>query len=453
MSNLSRLLALATGPRRMTGLSVLLLSSASVMAGPALPLARYLPDLTLTRELTLERSVQPVTSGHLSVIARPGDTARQIAHSYRLPLSALAPQTSPDRPLPTGAVLDLTLEPAEGRRPTSVDAYVAQPGDTLAGLAARHRLSVTALLSANLTLTSLDRLTVGQTVYIPREPGLLLPIKPGQTVEQLVQAYHADPARVAVANGISLPNELKVGDYLLLPGVLATGFHEQLLARRAEAAEQARLARIQAQYDRYQAQLRQQKRERLQRQYALQQQYDRYQAYLHSPARQALVRRYEQQAQYEAAQRQARQQALAQRPSSSSTVRAASAAGGPGLAWPLRSYRITSRYGEADIEFHKEYFHGGVDLAAPYGTPIYAATAGTVTRSGYGDYGLNVYTDSSPALVIYGHMSRTAVAVGQQVERGQLLGYVGCTGICTGPHLHFEVRLSGQAVDPLALLP
>ena len=124
-----------------------------------------------------------------------------------------------------------------------------------------------------------------------------------------------------------------------------------------------------------------------------------------------------------------------------------------GLAWPLRSFTLTSRFGERDIAFHREVFHGGIDLAAPFGTPIYAASAGAVSASGYGSFGLNVWTVDGNSTVIYGHMSQTAVVPGQTVQTGQVLGYVGCTGICTGPHLHFEVRLGGQAVDPLALLP
>ena len=129
------------------------------------------------------------------------------------------------------------------------------------------------------------------------------------------------------------------------------------------------------------------------------------------------------------------------------------APGRSGLVWPMRSYRLTSRYAERDIAFHQQVFHGGIDLAAPYGTPIYAASAGRVTQSGYGAYGLNVYTPSGDSTLVYGHMSRTAVSSGQEVAQGQLLGYIGCTGICTGPHLHFEVRLGGQTVDPLGLLP
>ena len=268
-------------------------------------------------------------------------------------------------------------------------------------------------------------------------------------------AEQSTAPKVALANGIGLPNELGVGDYLLLPGVLATGFQRELLARRERQQEATRLAGVQRQYERYQAYKQRMVENTLERQYALQAQYDKFLAYQNSPARQKLIARYEAQARYDAAQQAQREQARAQVsvPRGVSSVRSASSASVGGLSWPLRSYRVTSRFGEADIEFHRQYFHGGVDLAAPYGTPIYAAAAGTVTQSGSGDYGTNVYTDTGDALIVYGHMSRTAVSVGQSIARGEVLGYVGCSGMCTGPHLHFEVRLNGRTVDPLGLLP
>ena len=396
--------------------------------------------------------------GAALVLARSGDTGQEIADSYGVPLSALSP-SQPGK-LPWGAVIRVSLrdaaQPTEGRLPPGVNVYTARSGDTLAGVAYRHGLSVTELLSANLGRQTLDKLAVGERFYIPPQPGLMVRIKPGETVQGLVEAYRAEAPRVALANGIGLPNELGVGDYLLLPGVLATGFQRELLARRERQQEAARLAGVQRQYERYQAYQQRAQDNKLRRQYALQAQYDNFLAYQNSPARQRLIARYEAQARYDAAQQAQKAQARVQAsvPRSVGSVRSASSASLDGaLSWPLRSYRVTSRFGEADIEFHRQYFHGGVDLAAPYGTPIYAAVAGTVTQSGSGDYGTNVYTDTGDALIIYGHMSRTAVSVGQTVARGEVLGYVGCSGMCTGPHLHFEVRLNGRPVNPLGLLP
>ncbi len=148
-----------------------------------------------------------------------------------------------------------------------------------------------------------------------------------------------------------------------------------------------------------------------------------------------------------------RQRAIARQTAARPVIRAAAGFRGSGLRWPMRTFRLTSRFGEQDIAFHRLNFHGGIDLAASYGTPIYAATEGVVAQSGWGDYGKNVITHNGNSNLVYGHMSRTAVVNGQSVYAGQLLGYVGCTGMCTGPHLHFEIRINGRPVNPLAYLP
>jgi murein DD-endopeptidase MepM/ murein hydrolase activator NlpD len=98
--------------------------------------------------------------------------------------------------------------------------------------------------------------------------------------------------------------------------------------------------------------------------------------------------------------------------------------------------------------------HDGVDIAAPTGTAIRAAACGSVTvagvQSGYGN--IVCITHSSTFSTCYAHMSRFAVSEGARVTAGQVIGYVGCTGSCTGPHLHFETRLNGEARDPAPYL-
>ncbi|MGH7777238.1 MAG: M23 family metallopeptidase [Candidatus Dormibacterales bacterium] len=100
------------------------------------------------------------------------------------------------------------------------------------------------------------------------------------------------------------------------------------------------------------------------------------------------------------------------------------------------------------------HFHSGIDLAAPTGTPVYAATAGrTLVVRSVGGYGLHVMIwGPEGALVIYGHLSEVDVAGGRWVAAGELIGRVGATGNATGPHLHLEVRLAGAPVDPVAWL-
>jgi murein DD-endopeptidase MepM/ murein hydrolase activator NlpD len=118
------------------------------------------------------------------------------------------------------------------------------------------------------------------------------------------------------------------------------------------------------------------------------------------------------------------------------------------LSWPV-SAPITSPFG-----WRWGRMHEGIDLGAAYGTPIAAAGSGTVIYAGWlGGYGnLTVIDHGGGLATAYGHQSRIAVSVGQQVARGEIIGYVGSTGHSTGPHLHFEVRVNGQPVDPLGYL-
>ena len=120
-----------------------------------------------------------------------------------------------------------------------------------------------------------------------------------------------------------------------------------------------------------------------------------------------------------------------------------------GFAWPL-SGPITSPFG-----MRWGTLHPGIDIGVPTGTPIHAAGNGTVVWCGWmSGYGNLVMIDHHNGLAtLYGHQSRIAVGCNQQVSQGQTIGYVGCTGFCTGPHLHFEVRLNGNPVDPLGYLP
>ena len=120
-----------------------------------------------------------------------------------------------------------------------------------------------------------------------------------------------------------------------------------------------------------------------------------------------------------------------------------------GLIWPV-SGPITSPFG-----WRWGRMHQGIDIGVAYGTPIHAAAAGTVIYCGWEEgYGNFVVLDHGGNLATaYGHQSQIAVTCGEHVDQGQTIGYVGCTGHCTGPHLHFEVRVDGNPVDPLGYLP
>ena len=95
----------------------------------------------------------------------------------------------------------------------------------------------------------------------------------------------------------------------------------------------------------------------------------------------------------------------------------------------------------------------GVDLAASAGTPIVAAADGRIVSAGWhGGYGQQVEIAHAGGLeTSYGHMSRVAAHLGQIVRKGEVIGFVGSTGLSTGPHLHYEVRLNGRPVNPMSV--
>ena len=120
------------------------------------------------------------------------------------------------------------------------------------------------------------------------------------------------------------------------------------------------------------------------------------------------------------------------------------------LSWPL-DLPVSDPFGPRGLRFH-----AGIDIPAGTGTPVTAAESGRVVYAGwrYGGWGIEVtIAHRRQVRTIYAHLSRVLVALGQRVSVGQLIGRVGETGDATGPHLHFEVRYRGAAVDPLPALP
>ncbi|MCA1691793.1 MAG: peptidoglycan DD-metalloendopeptidase family protein [Actinobacteria bacterium] len=132
-----------------------------------------------------------------------------------------------------------------------------------------------------------------------------------------------------------------------------------------------------------------------------------------------------------------------------------SSASGGRLTAPIPGAAVVSTFGPRVHPIYGDVrVHTGVDLAGGTGEPIRAAADGVVGSAGWlGGYGQAVIIEhGGPLATLYAHQSQMLVDPGQQVSRGQVIGRVGCTGSCTGPHLHYEVRIDGTPVNPASYL-
>jgi murein DD-endopeptidase MepM/ murein hydrolase activator NlpD len=122
--------------------------------------------------------------------------------------------------------------------------------------------------------------------------------------------------------------------------------------------------------------------------------------------------------------------------------------------WPVAGY-LSSYFGRRPDPFTGEPdYHSGLDIAAELGTPIKATADGTVDSAGYnGNYGKSIVINHGFGIATrFGHLSSYNVRPGQDVRRGQIIGYVGSTGRATSTHLHYEILVNGQPINPLRLL-
>jgi len=376
------------------------------------------PNLPVT-EIKIDA---PARKGWIIYTVRPGDTLSQIASRYQVDVRAIMYSSGlKGVSLRPGQVLRIPLVEASGgevRLPPAVRAYVVRRGDTVQSVAKRFDLTTLGLVSANPNLKSLDRLEVGSTLYIPTaEPGLLVRLGRGETIQDLAKRFGLSVSEIARANGLSSPTDVQPGDLVLLPGVQAKTAYQRLL-RIQEAERKAREEEA-----RRLAEERRRQEEARQRRLAEQRRLEQSRARLQQVQSQPRLRR------------------------ANAVVAAA------GYRWPMSNFTVTNYFGRRGA-FQR--FHTGIDLAAPVGTPVYAARAGQVSIAGWSrfGYGLHVIIDHGESHeTLYAHMSRIVVRPGQWVDRGELIGYVGSTGWSTGPHLHFELRVGGVVRNPMAYLP
>lgn len=246
---------------------------------------------------------------------------------------------------------------------------VAQ-GESLSVIAEEYSVSVDTIVWSN-SLSSPDKLKVGQVLKFPSISGVVHVVSRGESIWTIAKKYGVSRNEIVHANQLDEPDKLKLKQALVIPGA------KPLVVRNAPVAVASRGS-------------------------------------------------------------------AASRSSSSSSTSHSSDA----LAWPL-SGRISSRFGP-----RWGRMHNGIDIAVPIGTPVKAAADGCVvftgSRSGYGrlvilDHGGGVHT-------YYGHNSSFAVKVGDTVAAGCRIALSGNSGVSTGPHLHFEIRVNGRAVNPLDYL-
>jgi len=375
------------------------LFAGSLLAIPISPLD-LMPELEAALRPPEEVVVlEPAPSyGVVFHTVKPGESLLLVAARYRSDLGEIKKLSGLKGDLlKPGQTLKVPIQAKradEPRLPPGIQVYTVRPGDSLERIASQYGLRILDLVSANLDLASLDRLSVGSRLFVPTgERGLLVTVGEGENLEYIARRYHVDMTRLARVNGLNNPLDLKPGDRVLVPGVAAREAMARLEERRKE---ERRLA--------------EERRRRL------------------------------------AAERAARLRQVAYRGDTSAK----------GFQWPLSKFRVTATYHDARYYRRFRRVHTGLDLAAPQGTPIYAAKGGVVTAAGWSrvGYGYYVKLDHGGGVEsLYAHMSRIAVRRGQRVKQGALLGYVGRTGFATGPHLHFEVRIGGKTRNPWSYLP
>ena len=353
---------------------------------------------------------------------------------------------------------DLALPPVRAPQPellpAFVESHVLAEGETLGAVAERYKVSVASLFWAN-NLQSGDVLAAGQELRIPRRSGIPHIIQQGETLDSIARMYGVSPMAIVLfkANGVSAHRPLPVGREIFIPdGTLP--YPAEFLARyggeQGIAAMSAVAAGVVQESD---TNLRT----------GPGRGYPRL-GYLAAGRRLKLIARYGEWVKVDAGS------------SGVGWVRAdllglseATLAGleettdFPPLparwVWPTAG-EITSPFGWRTRPYRS--FHDGIDIANGAWTRIVAARRGRVIEAGWcSGFGYCVKIDHGEGIsTIYGHLiKRPPVAVGDFVEAGDLIGYMGSTydrsggGYSTGVHLHFTVKVNGKAVDPLKFLP
>jgi murein DD-endopeptidase MepM/ murein hydrolase activator NlpD len=340
-------------------------------------------------------------------------------------VEAAAPEAAPE-PAPEAAAQSAPVASA-----ATLD-YVVRPADTLYDIARAHGVSVDSLIAWNRLDGTLIR--VGQVLSLtpgadqPTPQTLQVTVRNGDNLWTLARTHDTTVAAIASANGLDPQGTLRLGQTLTIPGRYAAvaGADGSAPAVGGPAASEIRVGPGESLWTIAQR---------------------------HGTTVGALM-----ELNGLASDRLQVGQALRVLPGGAPT-QALPAAAAPqasvpssGMVWPLVG-NITSRFGYRRLRIGGTNMHYGLDIDGNVGDPIRSATAGTVTFSGWrGGFGYLVIVTNGDTEYFYAHASALLVSEGQRVQPGDLIARVGATGNVTGPHLHFEIRVSGTAVDPLPIL-
>jgi murein DD-endopeptidase MepM/ murein hydrolase activator NlpD len=355
----------------------------------------------------LAMSLGAVVPGRVDLVA----PVREVGQGY---MTAAGPvgggdaslATLPDEPTAASTTASPTASPA----PAAFTTHEVVEGETLAGIAETYGVGIEYLIWNNPGVYDPDSLIIGEKLLVPSMNGIVYNVRLGDTVNDISATYGVDPAAVIsyAPNELESPDLITEGMVLVLPGGVppppppppepepAPAPAPDPVTPAPEPAPEPVV-----------------------------------------PSLPAVV--------------------AAPDPTAPPAVPAAAAAAPPpgpapsaGYMWPVAG-PLNSRFGNRWGGYHE-----GIDIGARSGTAVAAAASGQVVLAVYGDYGYGNYIivrhgDGSETL--YAHLSAIYVGLGQGVGQGAGIGAVGCSGWCTGPHLHFEVHIGGRAVDPLGYLP
>ena len=329
-----------------------------------------------------------------------GDTLYDLAATYNTSVTTLKQLNNLNSSqIRVGQMLVVPSAPVTASGRVGLISYEVQAGDSFASVAEQFGLSELALKNANPELA--DGLVQGLRLRIPPAEGLVVQLGASDSLLSVAMRYGLTPSELVNVNGFKSLNDASAGQYVFVP-------ETQLLASAAlpvtASAEAGGAVTVQ------------------------------------TPAKSLSTR--EQQRSLQLTALRAAPDLL---PSYVPPVQT--------FTWPLRG-ALTSYFGRRNLSVLGNTFHGGIDIAGRTGTPIKAAAPGVVVKSGWGGtYGNVVYVNHPDgSQTRYAHMSVIKVAVGTSVSQGDTLGLVGSTGASTGPHLHFELRFDGVAVNPLDFL-